>query len=66
VSRVPVSEERLSLTARGQVRYRLKTPYRNGTTDIVLEPLDFLARLVALVPPSQVHLRRYHGGFRPA
>jgi hypothetical protein len=36
VSRPPVSEERLDLTAQGQVRYRLKTPYRDGTTHIVL------------------------------
>jgi hypothetical protein len=38
VSRPPVSAERLDLTAQGQVRYRLKTPYRDGTTHIVLEP----------------------------
>ena len=44
--------ERLTLTAQGQVRYRLKTSYRDGTTHIVLEPLDFLARLAALVPPA--------------
>jgi hypothetical protein len=42
-----LSVERVSLTAQGQVRYRLKTPYRDGTTDIVLEPLDFMARLAA-------------------
>jgi hypothetical protein len=65
VSRPPVAEERLDLTAQGQVRYRLKTPYRDGTTDIVLEPLDFLARLAALVPPPRVHLTRYHGVFAP-
>jgi hypothetical protein len=29
----------------------------------VLEPLDFVARLAALVPPPRVHLRRYHGVF---
>jgi len=63
VSRPPVSMERLSLTAQGHVRYRLKTPYRDGTTDIVLEPLDFIARLAALVPPPRVHLTRYHGVF---
>ena len=48
VSRPPVSVERLDFTAQGQVRYRLKTPYRDGTTHIVLEPLDFIARLAAL------------------
>ena len=63
VSRPPVSVERLSLTGQGNVRYRLKTPYRDGTTDIVLEPLDFIARLAALVPPPRVHLTRYHGVF---
>jgi predicted component of type VI protein secretion system len=34
VSRPPVSVERLDRTAQGQVRYRLKTPYRDGTTHI--------------------------------
>jgi len=63
VSRPPVALERLDLTAQGQVRYRLKTPYRDGTTHIVLEPLDFIARLAALVPPPRVHLRRFHGVF---
>ena len=58
VSRPPVSVERLSLTAQGHVRYRLKSPYRDGTRDIVLEPLEFIARLAALVPPPRVHLTR--------
>jgi hypothetical protein len=40
VSRPPAAEERLDLTALGQVRYRLKTPYPDGPTHIVLEPLD--------------------------
>ncbi len=56
VSRPPVAEERLALTASGQVRYTLKTPYRDGTTHIVLEPLDLMARLAALVPPPRMHL----------
>jgi hypothetical protein len=63
VSRPPVVIERLDLTTQGQVRYRLKTPYRDGTTHIVLEPLDFIARLAALVPPPRVHLTRFHGVF---
>ena len=36
VSRPPVASERLALTASGHVRYTLKTPYRDGTTHIVL------------------------------
>ena len=38
-------------------------PYHDGTTDIVLEPVDFIARLAALVPPPRVHLTRYYGVF---
>jgi hypothetical protein len=48
-----VAEDRLALTATGHVRYTLKTPYRDGTTHLVLEPLDLMARLAALVPPQQ-------------
>ena len=43
VSRPAVSEKRLSLTANGQVRYQLKTPYRDGTTHVIFEPLDKIA-----------------------
>lgn len=57
--------ERLAMTSSGQVRYQLKTPYRDGTTHIVLEPLDLMARLAALVPPPRMHLTRCHGVFTP-
>ena len=65
ITRPAVSTERMSLTAQGNIRYRLKTPYRDGTTDVVFEPLDFMARLAALVPTPRVNLTRYHGVFAP-
>ncbi len=65
VSRPPVAIDRLALTASGHVRYTLKTPYRDGTTHIVLAPLDLMARLAALVPPPRMHLTRFHGVFAP-
>ena len=65
VSRPPVATERMTMTSSGHVRYALKTPYRDGTTHIVLEPLDFMARLAELVPPPRMHLTRYHGVFAP-
>jgi hypothetical protein len=56
-----VAIDRLSLTAQGNIRYALETPYRDGTTHVMFEPLDFLARLAALVPnheaPFQVETR---------
>ena len=29
----------------GQIRYELKTPYSNGTTHVIFQPLDFIAKL---------------------
>jgi len=43
----------------------LKTPYRDGTTHVIFEPLDFLARLAVLVPKPRVNLTRFHGVFAP-
>jgi hypothetical protein len=60
-----VSTQRLSLTRNGRIRYQLKTPYNDGTTHVIFEPLDFIAKLVALVPKPRVNLTRYHGVFAP-
>jgi len=65
ISRPAISEKRLSLTPNGNVRYQLKTPYRDGTTHVIFEPLDFIARLAALVPKPRVNLTRFHGVFAP-
>ena len=45
--------------------YTLKTPYRDGTTQVAFEPVDFIARLAALVPKPRVNLTRYHGVLAP-
>jgi hypothetical protein len=63
VARPPVATERLALTEGGQVRCALKTPYWDGTTHMIFEPEDFIARLAALVPKPRAHLTRYHGVF---
>jgi len=65
IARPAVSTERLSLTNQGHIRYALKTPYRDGTTHVIFEPLDFMARLAALVPKPRVNLTRFHGVFAP-
>jgi hypothetical protein len=68
ITRSAVSEKRLAITTYGKVRYQLKTPYRDGTTGdrrshVIFEPLDFIARLAALVPKPRVNLTRFHGVF---
>ena len=65
ITRPAVSEKRLSLTNQGQVRYELKTPYRDGTTHVIFEPVDFIAKLAVLVPRPRVNLTRFHGVFAP-
>ncbi len=47
------------------MRYTLKNPWRDGTTHVIFEPLDFIARLAALVPKPRVNLTRFHGVFAP-
>ena len=63
IARPAIATGRLSLTGQGQVRYTLETPYRDGTTHVVFEPLDFMARLAARVPkPRALGARRPHAG----
>ena len=65
ITRPAVSTKRLSMTRYGRVRYEVKKPWRNGTTHVIFEPLDFIARLVAQVPKPRVNLTRFHGVFAP-
>jgi hypothetical protein len=58
-----VAEERLSLTAQGQVRYRLKTPYRDGTTHIVLEPPWTIAMPLDHEAPASLPFECHEGNF---
>jgi hypothetical protein len=63
ITRPAIAERRLSISPQGRVRYELKTPWRNGTTHVEFEPIDFIAKLAALVPPPRAHLTRFHGIF---
>jgi hypothetical protein len=65
ISRPAVSTHRLERVEGGKISYELKTLYRNGTIHVIFEPLDFIARLAALVPKPRVHLTRFHGVFAP-
>ena len=54
ISRPAVSEPRLSLTPNGNVRYQLKTPYRDGTTHVIFQPLEFMAHLLVRHPSGDL------------
>ncbi len=46
--------------------YALRRHWRDGTSAIAFEPLDFIARLAALVPRPRAHLLTYHRILAPA
>lgn len=64
ITRPALSDERVQVNASGQVELKLKTPWRDGTTHLVMGPLEFMQRLAALVPRPRLHLIRFHGAWR--
>jgi len=48
-----------------QVVLQLKSAFKDGTTHIVMSPLEFMQRLAALVPRPRLHLIRFHGVLAP-
>jgi hypothetical protein len=63
--RPPVAEDRMSFSPDGRVLVRLKTPWRDGTSHIALEPQELLEKLAALIPRPYVNLIVYHGVLAP-
>ncbi len=63
--RPPVAQDRLRLTADGQVVLTLKRRWADGTTAIVFEPVELLERLAVLTPRPRVNLLLYHGVLAP-
>jgi hypothetical protein len=65
ITRPAIANGRLKRNRAGQVVLQLKSPYRDGTTHIVMSPLELMQRLAALVPPPRLHLIRFHGVLAP-
>lgn len=65
-ARPAFAQERLAWTADGRIAYKLKRPWPDGRTHLVMEPVAFLRRLVGIIPPPRRHLVRYSGVFGPA
>jgi hypothetical protein len=56
---------RLRFIDADHLRFRLKTPWSDGTTHLVLSPLERIEKLAALVTPPRLNLVRYHGVLAP-
>ena len=65
ITRPAIANERLTLNRAGDVVLQLKSPYHDGTTHIVMSPLELMQRLAALVPRPRLHLIRFHGVLAP-
>jgi hypothetical protein len=51
ITRPAIANERLVINRAGQVVLTLKTPYRDGTTHILMSPLEFRQPPLAGTPP---------------
>jgi hypothetical protein len=60
-----VALERLAEDAHGDLVYTFTKPWSDGTTGIILSPLELLEKLAALVPLLCVHLVCYAGCLAP-
>src|SRR5215468_9077739 len=65
VLRPPFAQERLRLRSDGRVALELKTPWHDGTRELVFEPLEFLERLAAMTPRPETNLLICHGVLAP-
>jgi hypothetical protein len=65
IVRPPLAGERLTESTGGQLLYQFRRPWRDGSTALLLDPLELLERLAALVPPPRRPLVAYHGLLAP-
>ncbi len=64
MARGPLATERLTESFANQLLYKMKSPWRAGATHVSFSPLDFIARLVALIPPPRINMVRYKVALR--
>ena len=65
-ARPPLAHERLQETSGGRLVYRMKTPWRSGQTHVVMERIELIEKLAALVPRPRYHIVHYYGVLAPA
>jgi hypothetical protein len=58
--------ERLEELDDGRIAYALRNSWNDGTTHVVFDPRELMARLAAQIPPPNAHQVRYHGILAPA
>jgi len=65
VARPPIAQDRLIQRADGNLLYKLKRPYDDGTEYLLFSPLELLEKLASLIPRPRINTIRYHGILAP-
>ena len=65
ITRPPIAESRLSLSPDGNIVYRLKKQWGDGTQAVLFSPTEFIEKLTALIPQPRIHITRFHGVLAP-
>jgi putative transposase len=63
--RGPLALDRLHEMDGGRIALTLRKPLSDGTTHLVFDPLEFIEKLIALIPAPRAHQIRYHGLLAP-
>lgn len=63
--RPPLAKGRLEERPDGNLVWRLRRPWSDGTEAFVYSPLELTEKLAAFIVPPRVHLVHYHGVFAP-
>jgi len=63
MTRPPLATDRLTEGENGDLIYRMKRTFSDGTQAIVLSPMELIEKLCAMVPPPRAHQQLYTGVF---
>ena len=66
MGRSALSAERLTLRSDGDLEYKMKRRFSDGSEKVVLSPTELIEKLVAIIPLPRAHLTRYGGVFASA
>lgn len=66
ILRPPFSVERFRELPDGRIVYEMRRAWADGTSHVVLSPMELIEKLAALIPSPRQHLLVYHGVFGPS
>ena len=63
VVRVPMPQKDVRLTPEGQVHVTIPVDPRTGQTELTLDPLEWIHKVVQQIPAPRQHMVRYYGAY---